>query len=320
MQAIIKMQDEEKLYCVDVHAPYYDAEHDHRGAASSDRKLVMAALIVTGAVMFLELAGGVVTGSLALVSDSMHMFTHFISLFIALGAMAAASLPRNWKRTFGLFRIEVLAALINGIGLLIFAGYILFEAYHRFIGRNEIEVGPMLAVAAVGLAANLASAYLLFRARRKDLNIKGAMAHMVTDTISSVAIIGVGLVMLIEPVYELDAAVSALISILVALWSFRIIKDSVSILLELTPKDMDLEEVKTAMLKVDGVIDVHDIHAWEITSGMRCLTCHVVVPSKELVEDGGKGIISDMKNVLKARYQVVHTTFQMECIPDHSGG
>jgi cobalt-zinc-cadmium efflux system protein len=311
------MEFEESLECVGAHAPLEtDHEvHDHGSGvvASGDRRLVIAALSVTGAVMLAELAGGILTKSLALVSDSLHMFTHFISLLIALGAMWAASLPRNWTRTFGLFRAEVLAALVNGAGLLVFSVYILYEAYTRFMDRTEVDAGWMLAVAVLGLIANLISAFLLHRARRRDLNIKGAMAHMFADTISSGAVIVVGLIMLIWPLYELDAAVSVVISILVALWSYRIIRDSARILLELTPKDMDLEKVKGRMLKVKGVLDVHDIHAWEITSGMRCMTCHVVISPEAMKEDAGQGMISRLRTVLKEDYQVVHTTFQMEC-------
>ncbi|MGA1847902.1 MAG: cation diffusion facilitator family transporter [Thermoplasmatota archaeon] len=319
------MERDESLECVEVHAPLdpdnEDHGHSHGDHASGDRKLVIAALAVTGAVMMAELAGGLLTRSLALVSDSLHMFTHFISLLIALGAMWAASLPRNWTRTFGLFRAEVLAALVNGAGLLVFSVYILYEAYTRLMDRTEVDAGWMLAVAVLGLVANLISAWLLYRAKRRDLNLKGAMAHMLADTISSGAVIMVGLVMLIWPIYELDAAVSVMISILVAVWSYRIIRDSTRILLELTPKDMDLEKVKKRMLEVDGVLDVHDIHAWEITSGMRCMTCHVMISSDALKEDAGQGILSDLRVLLKNDHQVVHTTFQMECSPpDHSGG
>jgi cobalt-zinc-cadmium efflux system protein len=319
------MEHEETLGCVEVHAPLYEdhGEHDHGHGdiARGDRRLVIAALAVTGAVMLAELAGGLLTKSLALVSDSLHMFTHFISLLIALGAMWAASLPRNWTRTFGLFRAEVLAALINGFGLLVFSIYISYEAYTRLIDRTEVNAGPMLVVAFMGLLANLVSAYLLYKARRRDLNLKGAMAHMLADTLSSGAVIVVGFVMLIWPIYELDAAVSVLISILVAIWSYRIIRDSTRILLELTPRDMDLEKVKKRMMEVDDVMDVHDIHAWEITSGMRCMTCHVMISPKALKEDAGQVMMSELRTILKDDYQVVHTTFQMECGPEvHSGG
>jgi cobalt-zinc-cadmium efflux system protein len=319
------MEQEESLECVEVHAPIdaVHGSHDHGTGdmASGDRKLVIAAVAVTGAVMMAELAGGFLTKSLALVSDSLHMFTHFISLLIALGAMWAASLPRNWTRTFGLFRAEVLAALVNGAGLLIFSVYILYEAYVRLMDRTEVDAGWMLAVAVLGLVANLISAYLLYKAKRRDLNLKGAMAHMMADTISSGAVIVVGLVMLVWPIYELDAIVSVLISILVAVWSFRIIRDSTRILLELTPKDMDLEKVKRRMLRVEGVLDVHDIHAWEITSGMRCMTCHVMVSPEVMKDDAGQAMISELRSVLKEDHQVVHTTFQMECSQQvHSGG
>jgi len=291
----------------------HDHSHDHLDITRSDRRLVIGAMAVTGVFMIAELAGGFVTNSLALISDSLHMFTHFLSLLIALSAMFLASLPRNWGRTFGLYRAEVLAALINGLGLMLFSGFIIYEAYHRFVHRPDLEVGPMLVVAAIGLAANLVSAYLLLKAKRHDLNIKGAMAHMLADTLSSAAIIVVGVVMIFWPRYELDALISVLIALLVLIWSVRIIRDSSRILLELTPKDMDLEKVISEMKGIAGVDDVHDIHAWEITTGMRMMTSHICISQNEMKKDAGRRITNDLKGMLKERYQVVHTTFQLEC-------
>ncbi|MGA1792793.1 MAG: cation diffusion facilitator family transporter [Thermoplasmatota archaeon] len=315
------MKLDEGLECVDPHIPLvcgpeeedHEHSHDHSDISRSDRRLVIGAMAVTGIVMIAELAGGFMTNSLALISDSLHMFTHFLSLLIALSAMFVASLPRNRERTFGLYRAEVLAALINGLGLMLFSGFIIYEAYHRFVDRPDLEVGPMLAVAFVGLFANLISAYLLLRARRHDLNIKGAMAHMLADTISSGAIIVVGVVMLFWPRYELDALVSVLIAVLVLIWSVRIIRDSSRILLELTPKDMDLDRISSEMKEVVGVTDVHDMHAWEITTGMRMMTSHVCITQAEMKKDAGRKVTNDLKTMLKDRYQVVHTTLQLEC-------
>jgi cobalt-zinc-cadmium efflux system protein len=313
------MQPEERLECVDPHSPIVcdnddgDHSHDHGDISRSDRRLVLAAMAVTGVVMIGEFVGGFLTNSLALISDSLHMFTHFLSLLIALSAMLLASLPRNLQRTFGLYRAEVLAALINGLGLLIFSGYILYEAYGRFMEKEPLDVGPMLVIAFVGLVANLVSAYLLLKARRHDLNIKGAMSHMLADTLSSVAILIVGVILIFWPRYELDAVVSALIALLVLVWSFRILRDSARILLELTPKDMDLEKVVQSMRSVEGVQDVHDIHAWEITTGMRFLTSHVCISREELERDAGRRVTNDLKALLNERYKVVHTTLQIEC-------
>jgi cobalt-zinc-cadmium efflux system protein len=315
------MNEDDMLECVDSHSPIVcdgpdgkqDHSHDHMDISRSDRRLVIGALAVTGIVMIGELVGGFLTNSLALISDSLHMFTHFLSLLIALSAMFIASLPRNRERTFGLYRAEVLAALINGSGLLIFSIYIIYEAYHRFLENEEIQVGPMMAIAFIGLMANLISAYLLLKAKRHDLNIKGAMAHMLADTLSSAGILVVGILLLFWPWYVLDAVVSALIALLILVWSFRIIRDSSRILLELTPKSMDLDKVVSEMKNVPGVTDIHDIHAWEITTGMRCLTSHVCISQGELENDAGKRIMNDLKSMLKERYQVVHTTLQIEC-------
>ncbi|MGA1820782.1 MAG: cation diffusion facilitator family transporter [Thermoplasmatota archaeon] len=315
------MDRDDRLECVDPHSPLvcgpdedeHDHSHDHSDISRSDRRLVIGAMAVTGVVMIAELAGGFLTNSLALVSDSLHMFTHFLSLLVALSAMFIAALPRNMERTFGLYRAEVLAALMNGLGLMLFSGFIIYEAYHRFLDRPDLEVGPMLAVAFIGLLANLVSAYLLLRAKRHDLNIKGAMAHMLADTISSGAIILVGIVMIFWPRYELDALVSVLIAVLVLIWSVRIIRDSSRILLELTPRDMDLDRVTSEMKEIKGVTDVHDIHAWEITTGMRMMTSHVSISRTEMKRDAGRRVTNDLKEMLKDRYQVVHTTFQLEC-------
>ncbi|MBN1540126.1 MAG: cation transporter [Candidatus Thermoplasmatota archaeon] len=315
------MNLDEGLECMDPHSPLLcgpdEEEHvspyHHSDVSRSDRRLVVGAMSVTGVVMIAELAGGFLTNSLALISDSIHMLTHFLSLVIALSAMFLASLPRSNERTFGLYRAEVLAALINGLGLLLFCGFIIYEAYHRLVDRPDLEVGPMLAVAVIGLLANLLSAYLLIRAKRHDLNIKGAMAHMLADTMSSGAIIVVGVIMIFWPRYEMDALVSVIIAVLILVWSLRIIRDSSRILLELTPKGMDLENVFSEMKAIAGVTDVHDIHAWEITMGLRMMTSHVCISPKEMKRDGGRRITSDLRTMLKERYQVVHTTFQLEC-------
>lgn len=277
----------------------------------ADRALVGAAISVTALVMVIELAGGVISGSLSLLSDSFHMFTHFLSLSIALGAMFIAAIPRNVERSFGLFRAEVLAALLNGLGLVPLAILILYEAYRRMMDPSAVQVGSMLPIATLGLASNVVTAMLLFRVHRHDLNLKGALMHMFADTISSIAVIAVGILLLFTDLYILDPIVSVAIAALILIWAYGLIRDTLRVLLEIAPKGLDLDEVRSAVRCIDGVEDLHDIHAWEITSGMVCLTAHVDVDPERIGVKEYPEAIGRMRSLMLERFGIVHTVFEM---------
>ncbi len=282
-----------------------------RRPGKRDRALVGGAIAVTGLVMGLELAGGLLSGSLSLMSDSFHMFTHFLSLGIALGAMFIAAIPRDHQRSFGLFRAEVLAALINGFGLIPLAGLIIYEAYERIADPTSINVGSMLPIAALGLVSNIVTAVLLFKVQRHDLNLKGAIMHMFADMVSSIAVLGVGVLLLFTDLYILDPIVSVGIAVLILVWSGGLIRDTLRILLEIAPKGLDMDDVREAARCIDGVTGLHDIHAWEITSGMVCLTAHVDVDPGRIDVSQYPRILKDLRSMMLERFGIVHTVFEL---------
>jgi cobalt-zinc-cadmium efflux system protein len=239
------------------------------------------------------------------------MFTHFLSLCVALGAMVIAAIPRDVQKTFGLFRAEVLAALLNGLGLIPLALFILYESYQRMLDPSSVSVAAMLPIAGIGLASNLVTAFLLFKVQRHDLNLKGAIMHMFADTISSVAVIVVGVILLFTDLYVLDALVSLGIAVLILIWSGGLVRDTLRVLLEIAPRDFDVEKVRRSARCIKGVKDLHDIHAWEITTGMVCMTAHVDVDAGKVRVERYPQLIQELRAMMLERYGVVHTVFEL---------
>lgn len=256
---------------------------------------------------FVELVGGFLTNSLALLSDAGHMLTDSVSLFIALVAQYLVQKARGKRMTYGLYRLEVLAALVNGIFLVGLIGYIAYEAVQRFISPEPVLGPQMLIIAFIGLIINLVAGYLLFKSSEENINVKAAFLHVVTDTLGSVAAILAGLAVTFWKFYLADPILSIAISLLILPGAYSVIKESVSVLLELVPAAMDPEEIEGEIRKVPGVIDVHDLHLWSITAGNVILTAHVVVSDVEACND----ILKDIEEIAK-RYGINHTTIQIE--------
>ncbi|MCO5315599.1 MAG: cation diffusion facilitator family transporter [Solirubrobacterales bacterium] len=258
--------------------------HDHAGHShgpggwrGTDRRALLAAAILTGGYMLAEVAGGLITGSLALLADAGHMLSDSLSLFVALGAVILAARPVSARRTYGYKRAEILAALLNGILLAVVAVWIVVEAVHRLNDPVEVLGGGMLAIALIGLAVNLVAAWILMRSGGESLNVKAALRHVLADLAGSVGVIVAALVILLTGWEAADPVISVVISILIAFSAWTVVKESVDILLEAAPSDLDTEEIGRRMAAIADVVEVHDLHVWQITSGMPMLSAHVLV-------------------------------------------
>jgi cobalt-zinc-cadmium efflux system protein len=291
---------------------HHEGEHAHShgpGAyREADRKALLTAAGLTTGFMLAEVVGGLLTGSLALLADAGHMLSDSFSLFLALGAVALAARPATAKRTFGFNRAEILAALVNGVLLVVVSIWIIVEAIGRIGDPPEILGGWMLVVAVAGLLVNLLAGWVLYRSAGESLNVKAALRHVLADVAGSVGVILAAVIILATGWELADPIVSIVISILIAASAWSILRDSVDVLLEAAPRGMDTEEIGYAMAGLKGVDEVHDLHVWEITSGMPMLSAHVLVGP----EADCHAIRGDLEKLLRERYEIGHSTLQVE--------
>lgn len=274
----------------------------------SSKKLKLA-IILTSAILIAELIGGIISNSLALFTDAAHVFMDVLALGLSLSALTIACRPLDEKATFGYHRAEIFAALINGILLVIVVIFILQEAYERLLSPPEIRTFEMLGVASIGLVVNL---YVTISLRgHHDLNIRGAYLHVLGDTLSSFAVIVGGLIIILTGYYIVDPILSVIISFVIVYNSLRLLKESVDILMERTPKHINLEKLKNEILEIKGIHGLHDLHVWSICSNVHALNAHLVVDSIT-VRDTEK-ITSKINKQLLEGYGIAHTTLQFEC-------
>jgi cobalt-zinc-cadmium efflux system protein len=286
-------------------------DHIHTEPRTVTRPLLLA-LVITLAFALVELVGGLVSGSLALVSDSGHMFTDALALALSLWAGYVATRIANERQTFGLLRVEILVALVNGVVLVAVSLFIMYEAVVRLQNPMPIEGGIMLTVAVIGLAANLAGVILLRERAKDNLNVKGAFLHVLGDLLSSIGVIVAAILVYLFDLQQADPIISIAISVIILYGSFRIISQSVYILLEFAPGNIDLAEVRMELMKVNGVIDVHDMHAWTLASGVYALSAHVQVVDQPL--STCSCVIQDCERILKDKFKISHTTIQLESL------
>lgn len=274
----------------------------------SSKKLKLA-IILTSIILIAELIGGIISNSLALFTDAAHVFMDVLALGLSLSALTIACRPLDEKATFGYHRAEIFAALINGILLIIVVIFILQEAYERLLVPPEIRTFEMLGIASIGLVVNL---YVTISLRgHLDLNIRGAYLHVLGDTLSSFAVIAGGLIIILTGYYIVDPILSVIISCVIVYNSLRLIKESVDILMERTPKHINLEKLKNEILEIKGIHGLHDLHVWSICSNVHALNAHLIVDSIS-VRDTEK-ITSKINIQLFEGYGIAHTTLQFEC-------
>lgn len=298
-----------------MHSHNHAAEATHL-AATGTRPLLIALLIVTG-IMAAEVVGGIASNSLALLGDAGHMFVDALALALSLAAMTMAQRPASRTRTFGYHRMEILAALANGITIALVSLYIFYEAYNRFIEPPEIKTPMMLTVAIVGLVGNLAALFLLQRGSLVSLNVKSAFWHVIGDTVSSAGVIAAAILISLTGWTQADPAVAVAIGVILLFGAFRLIRESVHILAEAVPKHIDVDKVIQAIKNTTGVDDVHDIHIWTITSGIHAMSAHLVIGDQKISQCSD--IIGTINHNLSEQFHISHTALQMECETCPSG-
>ncbi|MCR2804628.1 cation diffusion facilitator family transporter [Paenibacillus soyae] len=282
--------------------------HHHHGP--NNKAGLAIALIITSGIMLLEFVGGLVTGSLALLSDSGHMLSDAGALALSLAAMWFAAKPASPNKTYGYYRFEILAALLNGVTLFVIAGFIIAEAIERLQNPPEVASGSMMLIAAIGLLANLISAWVLMRKGdvHGNLNVRSAYLHILGDALGSVGAIVAGLVMMAFNWYIADPIISVIVALLILKSAWGVIQATVHILMEGTPVTIDAAQVRKSLLDIEGVKDVHDLHIWTITSGLDSLSCHL------LIEDGASSqrVLQEAVKRIEETFKIQHTTIQVE--------
>jgi cobalt-zinc-cadmium efflux system protein len=276
--------------------------------ADSGKKLRLA-IILTSTILIAELVGGILSNSLALLTDTAHVFMDVLALGLSFSAFKIACRPHDEKATFGYHRAEIFAALINGILLVIVVIVILREAYERLLSAPEVRTTEMLAFASVGLVVNLVVTFTL--RGHHDLNMRSAYLHVLGDTLSSFAVIAGGIAMIVTDYYLIDPVLSIIISIMIFYSSIRLLKESVDILMERTPKHIDIEKLQKEILSAKGIESIHDLHVWSICSNVHALNAHLIVNSMS-VKDTEK-LTAQINKQLAEKYNIIHTTLQYEC-------
>jgi len=286
------------------------AEHNHaiEHRATGNRRAVTLALAITATFLVVEAIGGWLTGSLALIADAGHMLTDVAALALSLFAMTMAARPATHARTYGYQRLEILAAAVNGVALVAISAYIVWEAIGRFEEPESVKSGPMLLVAIAGLVANLVSMRLLARGRGESLNVRGAYLHVLGDLLGSIGAIVAALVIMTTGWTQADPLISVLISVLIVISAWRLLRESVDVLMESTPPGVDVGEIETGLTAIPGVQCVHDMHVWTVTSGFVALSGHLSIfdPS-----DYNQVMVA-AQNLLRERFGIDHATLQLE--------
>ena len=283
--------------------------HHPRPTSTQERAALQRALILTALVLVIEVIGGLWAHSLALLSDAGHMLTDFVALALSGAAIGFATRPATKNRTFGFYRLEILSALANGILLAVIAGGILVEAYNRFGTHTPVRLDILTPVALIGLGANLLSFWWLSRARG-GLSTRAALWHVGADGASSLLVLASAGIMALTAWWWVDPAVSAMMASVMIWGAYRLLRESLEILLESSPREIDLERVESRIREVTGVDGVHDLHVWSLTSEVHALSGHLRVQPEQLSETDR--IIADARTLLKKDFGITHTTLQVE--------
>ncbi|HVN84962.1 MAG TPA: cation diffusion facilitator family transporter [Candidatus Binatia bacterium] len=272
-----------------------------------DRQALRLALVLTLTLFVVELVGGYLTNSLALLADAAHMFADVSALALAFGALWISSRAASDTKTFGYYRVEILAALVNGLFLWLVVVFIGYEASQRYAEPPPVKAEPMMVVAAIGLAVNVVCAWQLRPAEHSSMNLHGAFLHVVSDLLGSIGALLAGAVMLTTGWYVADPLISAGIGLLILYSSWGLIRDAVDVLMEAVPPHVDLDELRRALGEVPGTVEVHDLHVWTLTTGREALSAHAVVSG-----DADHDAVLDAMQQVSSRFHIDHVTIQIE--------
>lgn len=289
----------------------HDSAHGRRQVNGGGKRDLLIALSITFLMMVAEVIGGLISNSLALLSDAGHMLTDNLALLLSFFAMTFASLPATDRKTFGFYRLEILAAFVNGIVLVLISLYILFHAYHRMIHPQPVQGMLMLVVALIGLIANIIGALFLFKHSHSNLNIRGAYLHIIGDALSSVGVVIGGVIILYTGWYLIDPILSIMISLVIIYGAWSLVKESVNILLESAPSHINVEDISAEIGRIKGVREAYHIHVWSITSGVYALSAHVLIDDQMV--SGSRELNDRIRKLLSEKFKILHSTIQLEC-------
>ncbi len=275
------------------------------------RQSLLLALGLTSVYLIVEVVGGILTGGLALLADAGHMLTDVAGLVLALFAITYAQRPPTARHTYGYYRTEILAALLNGALLFAVAGYILIEAWRRFQDPPSVQSGPMILIALIGLGVNLVSAWLLHRGSGESLNVRGAYLEVLSDMLGSLGVLVAGAIIFFTGWPYADPLFSVAIGLFIIPRTWRLVSEAVTVLLEGTPARIDLDEVREALTAVPGAADVHDLHVWSLTTGLDAMSGHVVLSG----DQESDSVLTALTKLLNDRFAIAHTTIQVEETP-----
>jgi cobalt-zinc-cadmium efflux system protein len=286
--------------------------HAHGPGADSDRRYLLIALVLLAAFMVGEVITAVLSGSLALLSDAGHMLSDVGAIGGSLWAISLAARPPSGKWTYGWKRAEILSAAANGITLLVVAGIVTAEAIGRLVHPPTVDGGPVIVVAAVGIAVNVAASWVLAKANRSSLNVQGAFRHVLTDLYGFIGTLAAGIIIVTTGFTRADAIASLIVVVLMVKAAWELLRDSGRILLEAAPEDMDLEQVRAHLTEVPHVVGLHDLHAWTVTSGLPALSAHVVIEDDCFNDGHAPRLLDQLQSCLTGHFVVEHSTFQLE--------
>ncbi|MGN6205365.1 cation diffusion facilitator family transporter [Humibacter sp.] len=289
----------------------HDHGHDHGAHASSRRRLVVVIVIVLG-VFVLEIVGALLSGSLALLADAGHLVSDLVGLIVALVAATVAARPATDRQTFGFQRVEVFGALVNSLILIGVAVSVAIGAAFRLGGHPEVQGGWMLVVAVIGLAGNVAGLLVLRGGAKASINMRGAYLEVLGDTLGSLATIAAAVVILTTGIGWADAIASLVIAVLIVPRALSLLREVVRVLSESAPVSTDVAEIRKHILGAEGVVAVHDVHVWAITSGAPVFSAHVVVSPTVFAHGRAGALLDELGGCLSEHFDVAHSTFQLE--------
>jgi cobalt-zinc-cadmium efflux system protein len=288
--------------------------HDHSSAGMANRGRLAVTLGIGLSIVVVQISGAVISGSLALLADTVHVFADVFGVFMALVAITIAARPTKARRTFGLYRVEIIVTVANGLLLLGLSGFILYEGIQRWFTPTSVDAPVMLLAALYGLLANLIGVFLLRRGSTESLAVKGAYLEVLSDTLGSLGVVIAAIILWTTGWDRVDSIVSIAIALFIIPRTILLLRDAFSVLMENAPTGLDLTEVRRHLLQVEGVTAVHDLHAWTITSGMPSLSAHVTVEPDPYVDGQGSEILERLQTCVHDCFEIGHTTFQLESL------
>lgn len=284
-------------------------EHAHHISAVGGK--LKLAIVLTAFTLLMEVVGGLLANSLALLSDAGHVFADVVALSLSWYGVRQAERPASGGMTFGYHRVGVIVAIVNALSIFAIAAFILYEAYHRLLQPPEVNSLLMTSVAVVGLGVNIVVAFWLRKEQRNNLNVRSAFWHALGDALASVGVIAGGIIILFTGLFWVDPLIAVLIGLVITISGWRILSEGFRVLLESTPRHVDTLEMIDSLRCVPGVKDVHDVHVWSITPELHAMSCHVLID--DLYTSEATGIRQKVEDVLQSKFNITHTTLQMEC-------